>query len=63
MIVDRIEGNEIIIEIEKGEIIKVPKSLFPSVKEGDVININKSEGTKEQLEREITKKMNDLFVD
>lgn len=46
VIVDRIEENFIVVEIEKGKTVDIPKELIPDAQEGDVISI--------QIEKEET---------
>ena len=43
--IDRIEGNYLIVELENGKIINLPKELIPNAKENDIysINLNKDE--------------------
>ena len=39
VIADRIEGDYVVVEIEKGNMNKLPLVFVPNVKEGDVIDI------------------------
>ena len=43
--IDRIEGNYLIVELENGKIINLPKELIPNAKENDIytITLNKDE--------------------
>ena len=43
VVVDRIEGNIIVIELDKGYFITLEKRCFPSIKEGDVLEISKND--------------------
>jgi hypothetical protein len=65
LIIDRIEGNWVVIEFE-GETFNIPKSLFPrSAREGDVIKISVSVDDKATSERRnrVEKLMDELFED
>lgn len=68
-IVDRIEGELVVVELEDGKMKDYPKSLFPrKIKSGDAIIqdgetfIIDQEKTK-ALKKEIDELINDLFVD
>ena len=39
VVVDRIEGDYLVLELEDGNIIDVKKELIPNAKEGDIIDI------------------------
>ena len=63
IVVDRIEGNKVIIEIDN-EFVELPISLFPSeVSEGDIIEmdikINVEETDKKR--KETSEKLKNLF--
>lgn len=63
VIIDRIEGDSVIVEIGVGKIISVPRILFQNAKEGDVFKIEiDSEETNIRKEK-IQKLMNNLFED
>ena len=51
--VDRIEEDYIVLELEDGNIIDVPKELIPGAKEGDIVDIyiNKDEREKKVPKR------------
>ena len=42
IIIDRFEGEYVIIELENNKVIQVPNELFPSAQEGDVFKISKN---------------------
>ena len=55
--VDRIEEDYIVLELEDGSIVDIPKELIPGAKEGDIVDIYIK---KEEV---VKKLMDDLFVD
>ena len=63
LMVDRIENEYLVVELENGNIVDIPREVVPDAKEGDIIDIfiNKEE-TKNRKE-EVRKLMDDLFVD
>ena len=61
--VDRIEEDYIVLELEDGNIIDVPKELIPGAKEGDIVDIYINKDEREEKEEEVKKLMDDLFVD
>lgn len=63
VIVDRKEEDYLVLELEDGDIVEVPKELIKDAKEGDVINITIDEEARKEREAEVEKLMNDLFVD
>lgn len=63
IVVDRIEGNKIIIEIDN-EFVELPISLFPSeVSEGDIIEMDIKINVEETDKRrkETSEKLKNLF--
>lgn len=62
VVVDRIEGDYLVLELEDGNIIDVKKELIPNAKEGDIIDISINEEAKERC-NEVKQLMDDLFVD
>lgn len=61
VIVDRIEGEYLIVENEMGKIIQVPKDLIPNAKENDIINIEIDHKRTENRKKEIKDLMNQIF--
>lgn len=61
--VDRIEEDYIVLELENGNIIDVPKELIPGAKEGDIVDIYINKEDRKNRESEVKKLMDDLFVD
>ena len=61
--VDRIEEDYIVLELEDGNIIDVPKELIPGAKEGDIVDIYINKDEREKKAEEVKKLMDDLFVD
>jgi len=53
VIIDRIEGDQAVIEFTDMTTVAVPLSLFPDAKEGDVYRISKDE-------REANKRKNNI---
>lgn len=63
VIVDRLEGDYVVVELEIGDVIHVPSLLFPNVKEGDVVRIEIDQMETERRKEKIEKMVNDIFVD
>ena len=63
VIVDRLDEDYIVLELEDGNIIDVPKELIPGAKEGDIVDIYINKDEREKKEEEVKKLMDDLFVD
>lgn len=70
VIVDRIENNLVVVELDKGKVIIYNLSKLPTVKEGDVLEINTE--TKEvfvnkkktrKRKKKIKKLIEEVFVD
>ena len=63
VIVDRIEGSQVVVEIEKGKMSTLPIELIPTVEEGDIIDItiNKTESAKRK--KKIEKLIEEVFDD
>ncbi|HIR59484.1 MAG TPA: DUF3006 domain-containing protein [Candidatus Onthousia excrementipullorum] len=70
VIVDRIENNLVVVELDKGRVMTYRIDKLPSVKEGDVLEIDSD--TKEvfvnkkktkQRKKKIKKLMDKVFVD
>lgn len=63
VIIDRIEGDSVIVEIGVGKIVSVPKILFQNAKEGDVFKIEVDTKETEMRRKKVQKLMNNLFED
>lgn len=63
VVVDRIEEEFIVVELEDGNVVDVPKVLIPGAKEGDIIDIYINRDETEKRNAEVKKLMDDLFVD
>ena len=63
VIIDRIEGDSVIVEIGVGKIVSVPKILFQNAKEGDVFKIEIDREEANARKEKIQKLMNNLFED
>lgn len=63
VIIDRVEGDKILVELPDMTIVTVPLSLFPEAKEGDIykIIIDKDNPTKQK--NKIQDKFNKLKED
>ena len=61
VIVDRIEGEFLVLELPSGEVVNVPKVLVPNAKEGDVINITIDNDKTKVRQENIDNLMNELF--
>lgn len=62
VIVDRIEDNFITLELENQSHVNVPRTLIPTAKEGDIIDININYEKRIKKEAEIKKMENNLFI-
>ena len=63
VIIDRIEGDYVIVEIGVGKIISVPRILFQNAKEGDVFKIEIDREETNARKEKVQKLMNNLFED
>lgn len=63
VILDRFEGNEAILEIDKNNIVSVPKIIVGSAKEGDVIRIEVDKNETDKRRKDIEKLMDSVFED
>ncbi len=61
VIVDRIEGDYALVEIEKGNISKLPLELVPDVKEGDIVTITINKDKTKERKKSIEELMNSVF--
>ena len=63
VIVDRIEGDYLVLELETKKVVNVPKILIPNAVEGDIIDVNINYAKRAKRESEIDKLKNKLFID
>ena len=63
VIVDRIEGEYLVVEITNGNFVNIPRILVPNAKENDVISINIDYNETEKRKKEIQTLMNNVFED
>lgn len=63
VIIDRIEGEYLIVEIGVGAFAKISKSLLPSAKEGDVVHLSIDEESTKKRNEKISSLVNNLFKD
>ena len=63
VVVDRIEEDYMVLELEDGSVVDVPKVLIPGAKEGDVIDIYINRDETDKKNTEVKKLMDDLFID
>lgn len=61
--IDRIEDNYLIVELENGKIINLPKELIPSAKENDIYTITLNKDEMKKRKNNINNLINDLFID
>lgn len=61
--IDRIEGNYLIVELENGKIINLPKELIPNAKENDIYTIILNKDEMKKRKNNINNLINDLFID
>lgn len=61
--IDRMEGNYLIIELENGKIINLPKELIPNAKENDIYTIILNKDEMKKRKNNINNLINDLFID
>ena len=63
VIVDRNEGEYAILEIDKDNLVEVPRILVLDAKEGDVVSIVVLKEKTEERKDKISKLMDNLFED
>lgn len=61
--IDRIEENYLIVELENGKIINLPKELIPNAKENDIYAITLNRDEMKKRKNNINNLINDLFID
>ncbi len=62
-IVDRIEGDFLVLENEDEQFFSVPKGLIPGAKEGDCITISIDPEETKKRQENIRRLMEELFKD
>ena len=62
VVVDRIEGDFLVLELENKKHINVSKELIPNAVEGDIIDININYEKRAERESEIKKLKDSLFI-
>lgn len=61
VIVDRIEGDYAVVEIEKGNMSKLPLEFVPNVKEGDIVTIIINKDKTKDRKKTIEELMDSVF--
>lgn len=61
VIVDRIEGEFLVVEIDENKFARMPKILVPNAKEGDIIKINIDHAKKKEILENVNNLVDDLF--
>lgn len=63
VIVNRIEGDYLILELPNGKILNVPKDLIPEAKEGDIITISIDKEKTNTRRKEMQELVDSVFED
>ena len=63
VVIDRIEEDYIVVELEDGTIVDVPRVLIPGAKEGDLVDIYINRDDTDKKNKEVNRLMDDLFID
>ena len=61
VIVDRVEEKFLVVEIDTGKVINMPRELASEAKEGDVITITISKDETKKRAENIAKLMDEVF--
>lgn len=61
--VDHIEDDYLVVELEDLSTIDIPRALIPDAKEGDVVDIIINEEATKERKQEVSKLMDELFID
>ena len=61
VIVDRVEKDFLVVEIEVGKVVNMPRELALEAQEGDVITITISKDETKRREKNIIKLMDEVF--
>lgn len=63
VIVNRIEGDYLVLELPNGNILDVPKELIPEAKEGDIITISIDKEKTNTRKKEMQELVDSVFED
>ena len=63
VIVDRIEGDYLVLELDNQKNVSVPKVLIPKAVEGDIIDISINYEKRAKRENEINNLKSKLFIE
>lgn len=63
LIIDRFEGEYAVLEVKKGDLVKIPARLLENAAEGDVVEITVNRAEKDDRRKRIEKLENELFLD
>lgn len=61
VIVNRVEGNYLVLELEDGNIVDVPKELIPEAREGDIIRISIDKEETDKKKEEMQELVDSVF--
>ena len=61
--IDRFEGQYAVAELENGSFLNVPRVLFPTAAEGDVVLIRVDQEATQARKKEVQNLLNKLFKD
>ncbi len=61
IIVNRIEGNYLVLELEDGNIVDVPKELIPEARECDIIRISIDKEETDKRKEEMQELVDSVF--
>ena len=64
VIIDRFEGEQAVVEIAEGMFCDLPRRLLPEeAREGDVIQITIDRAATEERRQQLTRLVDELFLD
>lgn len=61
MIIDRFEGDCVVVEMEDKTMINIPRIILDGLNEGDIVDITVNKVGRLERENEIDKLMDELF--
>lgn len=61
VIIDRFEGEFVVVEMPDGKTVNMPKCLLENAHEGDVVDISVDSDETQKRKKNISTLMNDLF--